>query len=138
MATIQSSDLDFDAIKSNLKTFLAGQSEFEDYDFEGSAMSILLDLLAYNTHYNNIYTNLAVNEIFLDSASKRVNVVSLAKSLGYTPNSAVSARAIVDLTIISPTTQPAVVTLPANQPFTTTVDGNTYTFYNRSAQTVSL
>jgi hypothetical protein len=135
---ISVSELDFDAIKSNLKTFLAGQSEFQDYDFEGSAMSILLDLLAYNTHYNNIYTNLAVNEIFLDSASKRVNVVSLAKSLGYTPNSAVSARAIVDLTIISPTTQPAVVTLPANQPFTTTVDGKTYTFYNRSAQTVSL
>ena len=135
---ISVAELDFDAIKSNLKTYLKGQSEFQDYDFEGSAMSVLLDILAYNTHYNGIYTNLATNEIFLDSASKRVNVVSLAKMLGYTPKSALSARALVDLTIISPATQPSVVTLPANQPFTTIIDNKTYTFYNRSAQTVSL
>ena len=68
---IQVSDLDFDNIKANLKSFLQGQNEFSDYDFEGSAMSVLLDVLAYNTHYNGIYTNLAVNEMFLDSASKR-------------------------------------------------------------------
>lgn len=135
---ISVAELDFDAIKSNLKNFLKGQSEFQDYDFDGSAMSVLLDILAYNTHYNGIYTNLAANEIFLDSASKRVNVVSLAKMLGYTPKSALSAKAIVDVTIISPTSQPPVVTLPANQPFTTIVDNKTYTFYNRSSVTVSL
>jgi hypothetical protein len=135
---ISVAELDFDAIKSNLKNFLKGQTEFQDYDFEGSAMSVLLDILAYNTHYNGIYTNLAANEIFLDSASKRVNVVSLAKMLGYTPKSALCAKAIVDVTIISPTSQPPVVTLPANQPFNTLIDNKTYTFYNRSGITVAL
>src|SRR6056300_1336428 len=88
---IQVGDLDFDQIKTNLKTFLKGQSEFSDYDFEGSAMSTLLDVLAYNTHYNSLYTNLAVNEMFLDSASKRANVVSRAKEIGYIPHSATGA-----------------------------------------------
>jgi hypothetical protein len=127
---ISVSELDFDLIKTNLKNFLKGQSEFQDYDFEGSALSVLIDLLAYNTHYNAIYTNLAVNEMFLDSASKRSSVVSIAKMLGYVPQSAKCSRAIVDLSIMAPTSSPAVVTLPNKQPFTTTVDGTTYTFYN--------
>ena len=67
---ISVSELDFDNIKANLKEYLKGQSEFSDYDFEGSGLSILLDVLAYNTHYNGIYTNLAINEMFIDSASK--------------------------------------------------------------------
>lgn len=134
---IQVGELDFDAIKTNLKNFLKGQTEFQDYDFEGSGLSVLLDVLAYNTHYNGVYTNLAVNEMFLDSASKRASVVSLAKMLGYTPRSAKCATATVNIVVSTPTSNPDVVTLPANQPFTTSIDNVTYTFYNRGTQTVS-
>jgi hypothetical protein len=134
---IQVSELDFDAIKSNLKTFLQGQTEFQDYDFEGSGLSVLLDVLAYNTHYNGIYTNLAVNECFLDSASKRASVVSLAKMLGYMPRSASCATATVTATVNSPTSSPSTVTIPAMQPFTTSIDNISYTFYNRSAVTTA-
>lgn len=74
-------ELDFDAIKTALKTYLQGQTEFADYDFEGSAMSILLDVLAYNTHYNGFYTNMLASEMFMDSASLRSSIVSLAKHL---------------------------------------------------------
>ena len=131
------SELDFDTIKTNLKTFLKGQSEFADYDFEGSGLSVLIDLLAYNTHYNGIYTNLAVNEMFLDSASKRASVVSLSKMLGYTPRSAVCARAVVNATISAPSSSPDVATLSAQQPFTTSIDGTSYTFYNLEDVTVA-
>ena len=124
--------LDFDEIKSNLKEFLRAQDKFQDYDFEGSGFSVLLDILSYNTHYNALYTNLAVNEMFLDSASKRSSVVSLAKMLGYVPNSAKCAKALVNCTITAPTYNPEVVTLPANQPFLTSIDGVSYTFYNTS------
>ena len=128
---IKVSELDFDTIKSNLKNFLKGQDQFQDYDFDGSSFSILLDLLAYNTHYNSIYTNLAVNEMFLDSASKRSSVVSLAKMLGYTPNSATCAKAYVNATVTAPTYNQDVVTLQAGQPFLTSIDGVSYTFYNQ-------
>lgn len=130
---ISVAELDFDAIKDNLKEFMRGQSQFQDYDFEGSSLSILIDLLAYNTHYNAIYSNLAVNESFLDSASKRASVVSLAKTLGYIPNSAVCSRAIVSATVASPQTSPDIVTIPAFQPFNTVIDGNSFTFYNPSS-----
>ena len=80
---ISVSELDFDGIKENLKTFLKNQNEFTDYDFEGSGMNILLDVLAYNTHYGAMNVNLAANEMFIDSASLRSSVVSHAKSLGY-------------------------------------------------------
>ena len=129
---IRVNDLDFDSIKNNIKNFLAGQEQFQDYDFEGSSFSILLDVLAYNTHYNALYTNLAVNEMFLDSASKRSSVVSLAKMLGYLPNSAQCAKSYVNATITAPTYNPDVVTLPAGQPFLTSIDGVSYTFYNTS------
>ena len=129
---IKVSELDFDLIKTNLKEFLSSQSQFQDYDFDGSSLSVLLDLLAYNTHYNSLYTNLAVNEMFLDSASKRASVVSLAKMLGYTPNSAQCAKAKVNATITAPTYNPDVVTLPSGQPFLTSIDGVSYTFYNTS------
>ena len=135
---IKVSELDFDTIKTNLKTFLQSQSEFSDYDFEGSGLAVLLDVLAYNTHYNGIYTNLAVNECFLDSASKRASVVSLAKMLGYMPRSALSAKATVNATITSPTTTPSTVTIPEMQPFLTSIDNVTYTFYNRSSTTVAI
>lgn len=129
---IQVSELDFDQIKSNLKNFLKGQSQFSDYDFEGSSLSVLLDILSYNTHYNALYTNLAVNEMFLDSASKRASVVSLAKQLGYTPNSARSARATVSARVASPTSTPNLITLPKYSPFTTTINGMNLNFYNTS------
>lgn len=122
-------DLDFDDIKQNLKTFLKSQTTFQDYDFEGSSLSVLLDVLAYNTHYNALYTNLAVNESFLDSASKRSSVVSRAKEIGYIPGSAKCATAIVDITVSNTTSTPTVLTLPKNSVFTTTVDGNQYNFY---------
>ena len=129
---IKVNELDFDTIKDSLKNFLRGQEQFQDYDFEGSSFSVLLDILAYNTHYNALYTNLAVNEMFLDSASKRSSVVSLAKMLGYTPNSASCSKVKVNATVTAPTQNPDVVTLPAGQPFLTSIDGVSYTFYNVS------
>lgn len=121
--------LDFDDIKTNLKTFLSGQSEFQDYDFEGSAMSVLLDVLAYNTHYNALYNNLTINEMFLDSARKRNSVVSLSKMLGYSPRSATCSKATVTLVVSAPSSGATILTLPAYTPFTTTIDGVNYTFY---------
>lgn len=128
---INITELDFDQIKANLKEFLRGQTEFQDYDFEGSGLSVILDVLAYNTHYNAIYDNLAVNELFLDSASKRNSIVSLAKTLGYTPRSASCAYADVNIQITSPSVGPSVAIIPAYSEFTTTIDGKEYIFYNR-------
>ena len=100
---IRTDSLDFDEIKNNIKTFLRGQSTFTDYDFDGSALNILIDVLAYNTHYNSLYTNLAVNEMFLDSANKYSSVVSLAKTLGYNAKSITSAKAKINVTITTST-----------------------------------
>ena len=133
---ISVSELDFDQIKENLKTYLRGQAEFTDYDFEGSGLSVLLDVLAYNTHYQSLYQNFSINEMFLDSAGKRNSVVSRAKELGYTPYSATCAEAIIDLTITSPTSFPDSLTLPKNASFTTAVDNKTYTFYTTDAITI--
>lgn len=130
---ITTSELDFDAIKSNIKAYLEGQSQFSDYDFEGSSLSVLLDILAYNTHYNALYTNLAVNESFLDSASKRSSVVSRAKEIGYIPHSATGAVAKVNIVVSNTTSTPASLTIPAYSPFSTTVNGTTYNFYNTAA-----
>lgn len=94
---ITTENLDFDGIKNGFKTFLMGQDKFSDYNFEGSGLSILLDILAYNTHYNALYTNLAVNEAFLDSASKRNSVVSKAKELGYVPRSYRCSKTLVNV-----------------------------------------
>jgi len=128
---INVSELDFDLIKSNLKGFLKGQDKFTDYDFEGSSLSILLDLLAYNTHYGALYNNLAVNESFLDSASKRNSVVSLAKALGYVPDSAQGAVATITLVVNagSTTFPPKKLNLPKYTQFSTTVNGQNYIFY---------
>lgn len=125
---ITTSELDFDNIKSNLKEFLRGQNEFTDYDFEGSAISVLLDILAYNTHYNALYTNLAVNESFLDSATKRNSVVSLAKNIGYVPHSAIAPTASLNIRVTNTSTSPATITIPKGTSFTTNVAGNVYYF----------
>jgi len=132
---ITTSELDFDKIKESLKTFMKGQSLFSDYDFEGSGLSVLLDVLAYNTHYNALYTNLAVNESFLDSAVKRNSVVSLAKTLGYTPRSASSAKATVNIQVVAPTSSPDSILLSKYSPFTTSVDGTSYTFFTNREYT---
>lgn len=124
-------ELDFDSIKTNLKDYLSSQTEFTDYDFEGSALANLIDLLAYNTHYNALYANFVANEMFLDTASKRSSVVSLAKHFGYTPRSIRSAKAIINLSVTT-TGNPSSLLLPINTPFVTTIDGIDYTFYTRS------
>jgi hypothetical protein len=130
---ISVAELDFDAIKSNIKTYLEGQATFADYDFEGAGLSVILDILAYNTHYNALYTNLAVNESFLDSASKRSSIVSRAKEIGYVPYSATGAVARVNLTVTGTLSTPATITMAAYTPFSTTIDGTAYNFYNTGA-----
>jgi hypothetical protein len=94
------SSIDFNSIKQNLVNFLKSQSKFSGYNFEGSALNILLDVLAYNTYYQSFYNNMVFNEMFLDSATKRSSVVSIAKMLGYTPKSAKSATCIVEITCL--------------------------------------
>lgn len=96
-------ELDFDSIKNNLKNYLRSQSEFQDYDFEGSGMSVLLDVLAYNTHYMGYYLNMAANEMFLDTAQLRASVLSHAKMIGYTPKSAEGATTKVNI-VVTPST----------------------------------
>lgn len=124
--------LDFDEIKTNLKDYLRGQDTFQDYDFDGSSMSILLDVLAYNTHYNAIYNNLSINEMFLDSARKRNSVVSRARELGYLPQSAKCSSAIVNITCTRVSTDGIQYYIPAGSPFTTIVNNISYTFYTDS------
>jgi len=121
-------DLDFDDIKSNLKTFMRNQDEFTDYDFEGSGINALLDVLAYNTHYLAMNVNMAANEMFLDTASVRASVVSHAKTLGYTPNSvrAPSATVSVKLNTFPSTLTTALI--PRNTVFTASVDDVSYQF----------
>lgn len=135
---IQVSDLDFDKIRENLKTYLSGQSTFTDYNFEGSALSTLVDLLAYNTHYNALYTNLAVNEMFLDSASKRSSVVSIANNFGYTPTSVTASKAIVKIVVTNTPTTPQTYTLPKWSSFGTSINSIPYVFYTIEDYTTQL
>jgi len=116
---------DFDDVKSNLKTFLKAQNEFTDYDFEGSGMSALLDVLAYNTHYLGFNANMLANEMFLDSASLRSSVVSHAKMLGYEVSSPRAPKAIINISL---NTTNALATMGAGTAFTTSVDGTSYQF----------
>lgn len=135
---IQTTELDFDGIKQSLKSYLQGQDQFTDYDFDGAGLNVLLDVLAYNTHYNALYTNLAVNEAFLDSASKRSSVVSKAKELGYTPRSARASTAIVDVLFTNDAINaPTTIEIPRYTPFSTAVDGVNYTFYTTQAYSAS-
>lgn len=94
-------DLDFFSIRNNLKTYLKNQSQFQDYDFEGSGMSVLLDVLAYNTYYNSFYLNMAANESFLDTSQIRNNILSHAKLVNYVPMSKRGAEAVVNI-IVTP------------------------------------
>lgn len=130
MSTIlKVTELDFDLIKQNLKNFLKDQKQFEDYDFEGSGLNILLDVLAYNTHYNAYYLNMLANESFLDTALLRDSVVSHAKTLGYTPFSRRASKAIVSVTIPGNTIAESVITLPRGTTFRSEARDNiTYNF----------
>ncbi len=132
---LEITELDFDQVKSNLKQFLRNQSEFADYDFEGSGMSVLLDTLAYNTHYLGFNANMLGNEMFLDSAEIRSSVVSLAKMLGYTPSSVVAPVADISLTLTNAIG--ASVTMPAGTAFSTSVDGTAFNYVTNSDQTIT-
>lgn len=134
--TIKSTDLDFDAIKNSLKTHLVRSGEFNDYNFEGSALSSLLDVLAYNTHQNALVANYALNESFLSTAQMRSSLVGLAGGLGYTVNSRTAAYAVVNLWIENDA-NPSSITIPAGFKFTTTVNNKTYTFQTRDTLTAT-
>ena len=129
------SDYDFDAIKINLKSFLQGQTQFQDYDFEGSSLNILLDILSYNTHYLAYLANMATNELYLDSADIRNNIVSLAKMIGYTPSSPRAPMASIDVTLNNATGTS--VTMSKGTVFTTNVDNTTYQYVNNSDITIT-
>lgn len=126
---LEITELDFDSIKTNLKSFLKQQSEFSDYDFEGSGLNVLLDILAYNTHYNAYYLNMVANEAFLDTALLRDSVISHAKKLGYTPYSSTSPKAICNITVASSGTSPEKLTMPRGFSFTgNPIDNSVYSF----------
>jgi len=129
------SQLNFDAIKANLKRFLSNQSQFKDYDFEGSGMSVLLDLLAYNTHYLSYNANILANEMFIDTADLRNSIVSLAKALGYTPNSPRASNA--DINVVVNDATGTSLTMNAGTQFTTSVDGVNYNFVTTSSNTIT-
>jgi hypothetical protein len=133
-SNIQLTDLDFDTIKNNLKTYLKSQDTFKDYNFDGSGLSVLVDLLAYNTQYNSFYLNMVANEMFLDSAVQRSSVVSHAKLLNYVPKSAIAPTADVKITFSG--VSDSSLTLPAYSSFLSeAVDGVNYTFVNTDSIT---
>ena len=133
---IRVTELDFTEIKNNLKSYLKAQPKFADYNFEGSAINTLLDVLAYNTHYSAVYSNMVANEMFLDSAVKRDSIVSLAKHLGYTPRSSTAPTAVINVTINSPAGSPATLTMPSGTTFSTQVNGTSYSYVTQSDLTI--
>jgi len=139
MAQLDVTELDFANIKQSLKTFMQAQDEFSDYDFEGSALSVLLDTLAYNTHYNAVMAHMLANESFLDSAIKRSSVVSIAKSLGYTPRSRRSSTSYVDFSLTpSSSYTDTTYTISRDAPFSVNVNNSTYNFYPAKDVTATL
>jgi hypothetical protein len=120
-------EFDFDEVKDNLKAFMRNQTEFKDYDFEGSGLSALLDVLAYNTHYLGFNANMLANEMFLDSSQLRSSVVSHAKTLGYTTRSARAAKAVINVFLNTTNTS---ATMPAGTVFTASIDEESYQFVN--------
>jgi len=135
-------ELDFDQIKQNLKNFMKSQSQFADYDFDGSGLSVLMDILAYNTHYNAMLAHFALNESFLDSAQIRGNVVSRAGLLGYVPRSILAPQATITVTIdvsnATNTNLPTSLVLERGTRFKTIVDGVTYTYSTLNSNTAIL
>ena len=137
-ARLQITDLDFDTIKTNLKSYLQQQTEFTDYNFEGSGLSILLDVLAYNTHYNAYYLNMVANEAFLDTALLRDSVVSHAKTLSYIPYSYSAPKAIVNIVVTALNNTPATLTVPKGTTFSSNlIDNISYNFVSLQDVTVT-
>lgn len=128
MSYVQISNLDFTEIKTALKEYLRAQTDFTDFDFEGSVWSNLLDVLAYNTYYTAFNTNMVVNELFLDSASLRDNVVAIAKQLGYRPKSKTSPTASVNFDVEFTSTAPSTIILKKGTGFVTTFDNKLYQY----------
>ena len=128
-------DLEFDTVKDNLKTFLKAQTQFQDYDFEGSGMSVLVDILAYNTHYMGYYANMLGNEMFLDSSSLRESVVSHAKHLNVHPTSRKASRAKLNINF-TPTGSPVSLTIAKNTKFTSSINGTAYTYTTNKTTTI--
>ena len=145
MATIKSSninitDLDFEQVESSLKEYLKGQTVLKDYEFEGSNLSILIDLLAYSAHTSAFNANMVASEMFLDTAQIRKNVVSRAKELGYTPSSRTASKAIFNLTVNNPTIsgeRPDNLTITRGHEFTTVFDGTSFTFIALDDKTIT-
>ena len=132
MPYTQLNNLDFNDIKTALKEYLSAQTEFTDYNFEGSALSQLLDVLAYNTYYTAFNTNMVVNELFLDSATLRDNVVSLAKQLGYSPKSIASPKAVLNFNVNFTGSAPSSVTLKEGSGFISNYENTIYRFIART------
>ena len=130
------SELDFDQLRSNFKSFLNTQDEFKDYDTSGSAISVLLDLLAYNSHLNSFYLNMVANEMFIDTAVNRNSLMSLSKMLGYLPRSRKSAFANVNISV-TPTDSPSNITIAKNTKFNTTIEGISFTFVTDKSYSAS-
>lgn len=129
MPYTQLTNLDYFEIKESLKTYMRSRSEFTDYDFEGSALSNLLDVLAYNTYYTAFNTNLIANEFFIDSATLRDNVVRIAKQLGYKPKSRVAPKATIDFTTtVTSQNKPSIYTLKKGSGFITNFDSSLYNY----------
>lgn len=145
MATVKSSqvnitDLDFDDIASNLKEYLKGQSTLKDYNFEGSNISLLIDLLAYSSHVSAFNANMVASELFLDTAQIRKNVVSRAKEIGYTPTSATASMATIDLQVNNPLIGgevPTSLTLNRGHKFKTSYDGSVFPYVLLESKTIS-
>ena len=129
MPYTQVANLDFDDIKASLKEYMRAQSDFTDYDFEGSALATIIDTLAYNTYYTAFNTNMVVNELFIDSATLRDNVIAIAKQLGYRPKSATSPTAYVSFTVTytNPTTDTELI-LKKGTGFISSFDNNVYQY----------
>ena len=140
-SNINATDLDFEGIADNIKTYLKGQDKFKDYDFEGSTMSVLIDTLAYASHIAGVNTNIAASELFLDSAQIRKNVVSRAKDLGFIPATEKASSASISVDFKNarnsdgtvPTTTAMII--PRGHKFTSVFDGVTYEFVSAKATT---
>ena len=130
------SELDFDNIKTNLKSFLQGQSEFQDYDFEGSGFAVLLDVLSYNTHYLGFNANMLANEMYLDSADIRKNIVSIAKMIGYTPTSCRASNSELTVKVNNVPSTTTSVTMDKGTVFTSSIDGTSYQFVTNQSYTI--
>ena len=135
-SSLSVANLDFSDIKGNLKQYLQSQDLLKDYDFEGSNMNVMLDILSYNTYMQNFYLNMVAAEGFIDSAQLRDSVVSHAKTLNYLPGSHTASKAVIDFEIL-PANTPSSITVPKYTAFSTQVDSNTYSFTTNERITVS-